>query len=162
MDSLTGPLRRKFARRNLFHELEGLDYHAPCEDTVLPEVFRTSRVNLGFSDTGWHDTDGVIPSGNLQCRLRDFEVPMSGGFYLVQEAPDHAGYYKLGTEIETWSAPEEFIDKTGFYLKNPIAAERIQKAGTRRALECHTWRHRFDHLFQRLHAMGKMLHGRAA
>jgi hypothetical protein len=162
MDSLTGPLRRKLARRHPFQELEGPDFHAPCEDEVLPEVFRTSRVNLGFSDTGWHGTDGVIPSGNLQCRLRDFEVPMSGGFYLVQETPDHADYYKIGTEIETWSAPEEFTDKVAFYLKNPIAAERIQEAGTRRVLESHTWRHRFDNLFQRLHAMGKMLHSRAA
>ena len=162
MDSLIGPLKRKLARRQLFRELEGPDFHAPCDDKVLPEVFRTSRVNLGFSDTGWHGTDGVIPSRNLQCRLRDFEVPMSGGFYLVQETPDHADYYKIGTEIETWSAPEEFTDKVAFYLKNPIAAGRIQEAGTRRALESHTWRHRFDNLFQRLHAMGKMLYSLAA
>lgn len=154
MDSLTGPLKRKFARRHAFQELAGPDFRMPCEDEVLPEIFRTTRVNLGFSDTGWHGADHVIPSGNLQCRLRDFEVPMSGGFYLVQEAPNHADYYKIGSEIETWSTPEELADKVLFFSKNDTATERIREAGRKRALESHTWRHRFDRLFRRLRAPG--------
>lgn len=153
LQSVIGPLQRKFARRYAFGGLVGPDFRPPCSDEALPDIFRGSQVNLGFSDTGWHRTDGVVFSSNLQCRLRDFEVPMSGGFYLVQEAPDHSDYYKLGQEIETWSQPEELVDKTAFYLKNSHKAERIREAGKRRALESHTWRHRFDHLFQRLRSM---------
>jgi hypothetical protein len=147
--SLTGPLRRKWARRHAFHGLDGPEFHLPCQDEALPEIFRSSCVNLGFSDTGWHAGDTVLKSNNLQCRLRDFEVPMSGGFYLVQQAPDHAAYYRLGREIETWSEPAELVDKALFYSAHPNEAARIRDAGHARVLECHTWKHRFDQLFQR-------------
>jgi spore maturation protein CgeB len=147
--SLTGPLRRKLARRHVFQDLDGPEFHLPCADEALPDIFRTSRVNLGFSDTGWHADETVLASNNLQCRLRDFEVPMSGGFYLVQQAPDHGDYYRLGREIETWSQPDELIDKALFYASHPKEAERIREAGHARVLECHTWKHRFDRLFQR-------------
>lgn len=160
--SLTDPLKRKYARQHTFEELIGPDFRPPCSDETLPLMFRSSKVNLGFSDTGWHRDGYVIPSTNLQCRLRDFEVPMAGGFYLVQKAPGHDDYYKIGEEIETWSEPEELADKVIFYSKNVTAAERIREAGQRKALQAHTWQHRFDNLFQRLYAMGKMLHSRAA
>ena len=158
MQSLFGPLRRKLSRRHVFQKVEGPDFRGPCPDDEMPEVFRESQVNLGFSDTGWHEANEVMPSGNLQCRLRDFEVPMSGGFYLVQEAPDHGEYYKIGTEIEAWSEPMEFTDKVAFYVKNHVAAERIRQAGASRALASHTWQHRFDRLFPRLIAARKKVH----
>jgi len=147
--SLTGPLRRKLARRHVFQDLAGPEFHLPCSDEALPDIFRTSRVNLGFSDTGWHADETVLASNNLQCRLRDFEVPMSGGFYLAQQAPDHGDYYQLGREIETWSQPDELVDKALFYASRPKEAERIREAGHARVLACHTWKHRFDRLFQR-------------
>jgi spore maturation protein CgeB len=85
---------------------------------------------------------------------------MSGGFYLVQETPDHQEYYDLGTEIETWSEPTELIDKLGFYSRNPEAAEKIRQAGQRRAVTCHTWKHRFDRLLERLAARQAGVGGR--
>ena len=75
---------------------------------------------------------------------------MSGGFYLVQEAPGHAEYYKIGQEIETWKDADELNDKLSYYAKNTAAALRIREAGKRRALESHTWQHRFDGLFEKL------------
>lgn len=153
--SFTGPIRNKLARRHVFKRLDGPDFKGPCEDADLPRVFRSSRVNLGFSDVGWHDKNG-IQRGALQSRLRDFEVPMAGGFYLVQETPDHREFYVIGQEIETWSEPDELIDKATFYSRNEKAAERICEAGRTRALESHTWRHRFDRLFRRLRALGKL------
>ena len=155
-ESVLGPLRRKYARNVLFQKLEGVDFKGPCDDASLPTVFSQSQVNLGFSDTGWHSEMSVRQSKNLQCRLRDFEVPMAGGFYLVQEAPDHAQYYKLGEEIVVWSEPGDFIDKVLFYLRNERAASRIREAGQKRVLKEHTWQHRFDRLFVRLRSLGRM------
>jgi len=155
-ESFLGPLRRKFSRKFPFHELGGADLRGPCDDASLPMVFNQSQVNLGFSDTGWHSETSVRQSKNLQCRLRDFEVPMAGGFYLVQEAPDHAQYYKIGEEIVSWSEPGDFIEKVLFYLRNERAAARIREAGQKRVLGEHTWQHRFDRLFARLRAQGKM------
>lgn len=155
-ESLLGPLRRKYARRFPFQELQGADLRGPCDDTALPVIFNQSEVNLGFSDTGWHSKTDVRRSKSLQCRLRDFEVPMAGGLYLVQEAPDHAQYYNLGEEIIVWSEPGEFLEKALFYSRNERANGRIREAAQRRVLKEHTWQHRFDALFARLRAQGAM------
>ena len=154
--SLTGPITRKVARKFPLDGLAGVDYRGACDADALPVIFRSSYVNLGFSDTGWHNKKQVLPSGMLQVRLRDFEVPMSGGFYLVQEVPEHRDYYVIGKEIETWSEPEELIDKVTFYSRSEEAAQRIREAGQKRALENHTWRHRFDRLFVRLRSVGRL------
>jgi len=152
--SVTGPISKKCARAHPFEELHGAELFSPCEDEALPCIFRSSKVNLGLSDTGWHRGMEVAPSNNLQCRLRDFEVPMSGGFYLVQEAPGHADYYKIGEEIDTWKDASELIDKLSYYTKNTAATLRVREAGKKRALESHTWRHRFDGMFQYLRGIG--------
>ena len=148
VDSVIGPIKKKCARTHTFETLNGAELFPPCTDEALPAIFRSSKINLGLSDTGWHAGTQVVPSKNLQCRLRDFEVPMSGGFYLVQEAPGHAEYYKIGQEIETWKDADELTDKLSFYSKQETAAWRIRDAGERRARTSHTWRHRFDDLFR--------------
>jgi spore maturation protein CgeB len=155
-ESVFGPLRRKYARQFPFQRLEGADLRGPCDDESLPAIFNQSQVNLGFSDTGWHSETNIRESKNLQCRLRDFEVPMAGGFYLVQEAPDHAQYYKLGEEIVAWSEPGDFVEKVVFYSRNARATARIREAGQKRVLVEHTWQHRFDRLFARLRSLGRM------
>ena len=81
---------------------------------------------------------------------------MSGGFYLVQNAPDLSQHYKIGEEIETWSKPDELLDKAQFYSRHPLAAHRIRRAGQQRALMEHTWQHRFDRLFATLRSLGKL------
>jgi spore maturation protein CgeB len=150
LESVVGPIKKKHARARTFEPLAGPEFFPPCTDEALPAIFRSSKINLGLSDTGWHAGTDVVSSNNLQCRLRDFEVPMSGGFYLVQEAPGHADYYKIGQEIETWKNADELADKLSFYTKNTAAASRIREAGKTRALASHTWQHRFDDLFEKL------------
>jgi len=154
--SVLGPLRRKCSRNVPFQALEDADLRGPCDDMAMPDIFNQSQVNLGFSDTGWHSETSVRSSGNLQSRLRDFEVPMAGGFYLVQHAPDLAQYYKIGEEIEAWSEPAELLDKAQFYSRHPLAVYRIRRAGQRRALTEHTWQHRFDRLFATLRSLRKL------
>jgi spore maturation protein CgeB len=132
--------------------MRGADVQGPCEEKALSDIFAESQVNLGFSDTGWHSGTGIRASKNLQCRLRDFEVPMAGGFYLVQEAPDHAEYFRIGEEIVTWTEPREFIEKARYYIGHPDAADRVRYAGQKRVLEHHTWKHRFDRLFALIRA----------
>lgn len=157
IESLLGPLRRKYSRQYSFEPLHGAELRGPCEEHSLPGIFAESHVNLGFSDTGWHSGTDIQKSHNLQCRLRDFEVPMAGGFYVTQEAPDHAQYYKLGEEIVTWSDSGDLVEKLRFYLQNPQATSKIRDAGQRRVLKEHTWRHRFDRLFDRLRSLRRYL-----
>ena len=157
VSSLVEAVRRKASRRRKLPALVGPELYPPCTDEALPVIFRSSKVNLGFSDTGWHADSRVLPSRNLQCRLRDFEVPMSGGFYLVQRAPGLEDQYRLGQEIETWTSSEELIDKLAYFNTHEAAACRIRAAGHTRAITSHTWRHRFDGLFQRLRSTGALV-----
>jgi hypothetical protein len=147
---ITRAVTRKLSRDHQFEPLTGVELAGPCTEEGMPEIFRTSRINLGFSDTGWHGKHDIVHSGMRQCRLRDFEVPMAGGFYLAQEVPAHREYYKVGEEIETWSEPEELAEKLRFYSRHVEAAEKIRDAGAKRAMASHTWQHRFDRLFEKL------------
>lgn len=150
IESVLGPIRRKHARQSSFEPMKGADLRGPCEEQTLPSIFAESQVNLGFSDTGWHSGTEIQKSHNLQCRLRDFEVPMAGGFYLVQEAPDHAEYFHIGEEIVTWRESGELIEKARYYMRHSNVTDRIRRAGQRRVLEHHTWQHRFDALFAQI------------
>ncbi len=150
VESVLGPIRRKYSRQYAFEPMEGADLRGPCDEKVLPGIFAESQVNLGFSDTGWHSGIDIQESKNLQCRLRDFEVPMAGGFYLVQEAPDHAEYFRIGEEIVTWTEPTELIEKARYYIRHPHETDRVRRAGQRRVLAQHTWKQRFDSLFAKI------------
>ena len=77
---------------------------------------------------------------------------MAGGFYLVQEAPDHGEYFRIGEEIVTWTEPGELIEKARYFMHHPHVTDRVRRAGQRRVLEHHTWKHRFDSLFAQIHS----------
>src|SRR5262249_36420780 len=80
-------------------------------------VFAHSLISLGITQS-----DGQLgdPKAVIWGRGRDFEVPMCGGFYLVQRAPEQDLHFELGKEIETWSTTDELFDKVDFYLKHPM------------------------------------------
>ncbi len=110
-------------------------------------LFRKSAINLGF--TRMVGDDPNVP-GVTQVKLRDFEVPAAGGFYLVEAAPDYDALFKPGEEVETWRTPGELLDKVRYYLQDEPAREKIAAAGRKRALAEHGWTHRFGALFVRL------------
>jgi spore maturation protein CgeB len=67
--------------------------------------------------------------------------------YLTGYTDEIAEFYEIGKENDTYSSPEELVDKTRFYLDHPVEAERLRKAGYKRSLRDHTWQSRFVHLF---------------
>jgi hypothetical protein len=116
-------------------------------DDGLVEMYSRSKINLGFSTCGeTHRTDDRM----VQIRLRDFEVPMSGGFYLVEHSEELAEFFEFGSEIETYRSREEMLDKIRFYLSHDAARERIRWAGRTRCLRDHTWQKRFESVFKEL------------
>ena len=60
------------------------------KDEDMVEVFNTSKINLGFSICGETHLNG---NPIRQVRLRDFEVPMSGGFYLTEYNEELADFF---------------------------------------------------------------------
>src|SRR5206468_11694071 len=82
------------------------------------------EVCLNFSNV-WADGrpgSKLIP----HIRLRDFEGPMCRTCYLTGHTDEIAEFYEIGKEIDTYRSPAELIDKTKFYLNNPVAAEQLQ------------------------------------
>jgi spore maturation protein CgeB len=81
---------------------------------------------------------------------RDFEIPMSGGFYLTEYHPELEKVYSLGTEIVTYKGFDDLVEKVRYFLSNPEKAEEIRKRGYERARREHTWEMRFEKIFRLL------------
>jgi spore maturation protein CgeB len=111
----------------------------------MDTLFCTAKINIGFTRMAGDDPDRP---GVTQVKLRDFEVPAAGGFYLVEVAPDHETHFRDGEEIVTWRTCDELIDKARHYLSHPEDRRRIAEAGRARALSEHLWEHRFSALFK--------------
>ncbi|MGB8355036.1 MAG: glycosyltransferase [Chthoniobacteraceae bacterium] len=116
-------------------------------DEEMIAVFSRSKINLGFSSCGdtHRGTERI-----LQIRLRDFEVPMSGGFYLVEQMDELAEFFEIDREIVCYGSRDELVDKIRFYLKNETAREAIRRAGYERARRDHTWQRRFEAVFSQI------------
>jgi spore maturation protein CgeB len=116
-------------------------------DLEMIQMYSRSRINLGFSSCGdTHATEERI----LQVRLRDFEVPMSGGFYIVEYMEELEEFFNIGKEIVCYTDKEDLADKIKYYLKHDDERERIRKAGHERCLRDHSWHKRFQKAFQKM------------
>jgi spore maturation protein CgeB len=116
-------------------------------DLELVQMFSRSKINLGFSSCGsTHETGERI----LQVRLRDFEVPMSGGFYMVEYMEELEEFFDIGKEIICYTDKEDLAEKIKYYLKHDDERERIRKAGYERCLRDHTWHERFQKAFREM------------
>ncbi|HYB94356.1 MAG TPA: glycosyltransferase [Vicinamibacterales bacterium] len=117
----------------------------PAPAGPLVDVFNRYEVCLNLSNV-WadgHPGAALIP----HVRLRDFEAPMCRACYLTGYTDEITEHYDIGTEIDAYRTPDEFVDKTRYYLAHPAAAESLRQAGYRRAVNAHTWVHRFTELF---------------
>jgi spore maturation protein CgeB len=94
--------------------------------------------------------DDPAQAGTTQVKLRDFEVPACGGFYLVEHAAEYADFFIPGQEVESWRTVGELIEKIRYYLDHESERAAIAAAGRRRALREHLWTHRFSELFAKL------------
>jgi spore maturation protein CgeB len=116
-------------------------------DEEMVMMYSRSKINIGFSSCGdTHKSTERI----LQVRLRDFEVPMSGGFYMVEEMDELRDFFEIGKEIVCYSSAEDLADKIKYYLAHDNEREAIRKAGRERCLRDHTWHKRFKSVFKEI------------
>jgi hypothetical protein len=119
----------------------------PLSDLEMIQMYSRSKINLGFSSCGnTHETGERI----LQVRLRDFEVPMSGGFYMVEYMEELEEFFEIGKEIVCYSNKEDLVEKIKYYLNHDVERERIRKAGHERCLRDHSWHKRFQTAFKEM------------
>jgi len=102
-------------------------------------LVRGAAINIGFSQMN-ADPRCEEPR---QLRLRDFEIPACGGFYLAQSCPELPLYYEIGREIAVWDTAADVVEQIRYYLARPAERAAIARAGQRRVERNHTWLHRF-------------------
>lgn len=110
-------------------------------------LVRGAAVNLGF--THFKGVPGTR-SECRQLRLRDFEVPMAGGFYLTQDCEQLRELFTPGRNVAAWNDTEDLIAQTRHYLDRPDERRRIAAAARAHCRAHHTWAHRFAGLLDEL------------
>jgi len=119
----------------------------PLSDEEMIKMYSRSRISLGFSACGeTHKTDNPI----LQVRLRDFEAPMSGAFYMVEYMHELEEFFDIGKEIVCYHDGNDLAEKAKYYLSHESEREKIRQAGYRRAVNEHTWQKRFSEAFKKM------------
>ncbi|MDZ7380139.1 MAG: glycosyltransferase, partial [candidate division KSB1 bacterium] len=113
-------------------------------DEEMVRIPSQSHISLNFSEVK-DELNGEI---KRHIRLRDFEVPMSGGLLMTGYQDELMEYYEIGREILCYDSKEELLDKCRYYLRHQQEAEAIRQAGYERARRDHTWANRFQQLFQ--------------
>jgi hypothetical protein len=124
-------------------------------DEEMVRLYSESRIALGFAKVG---QTFAGPDPIRQVRLRDFEAPMSGAFYLMEYVAEIEEFFAVGREIACFDGEEDLLDKARYFLAHEAERERIREAGHRRALAEHTWERRFADFF----AHAGLPHGAAA
>ena len=117
----------------------------------LIRMFSQSRISLGFATS---DNLSKGPHRRTHLRLREFEAPMSGALYLTEYQPELEEYFTVGKEVLCYRDREDLLDQVRYYLAHPEQGERVRRAGYRRAVNEHTWQHRFRELFSALGLVG--------
>ena len=119
----------------------------PLSDEEMVQMYSRSKISLGFSNVGeTHRATQPIK----QIRLRDFEAPMSGAFYVTEYMPELEEFFRVGKEIVCYHDKADLADKVKYYLAHTEERETIRQAGYRRAVSEHTWQKRFQQVFQQI------------
>jgi spore maturation protein CgeB len=143
------PPSHRFEERKAVEFIPAEHRHDVLSDDDLIALYSRSKINLGFSTCGETHVD---PTGKriVQIRLRDFEIPMAGGFYMVEHQDELAEFFDLQNEIVCYHSREDLVDKIRHYLAHPEQRNKIRLAGMARARRDHTWQKRFTDAFSQM------------
>ncbi|MEK5166270.1 glycosyltransferase [Paenibacillus sp. FSL R5-0527] len=81
---------------------------------------------------------------------RTFEISACGTLQLVDARDDLALFYEPGKEIETFSSPQEMLDKIHFYLNHEKERREIALNALERTYRDHTYANRLDEMLRHI------------
>lgn len=134
-------------KRNLYMRYPK-NFHPPIQDDELISLYSKSEISLGFTEV--YDNHDINRPIRQHLHLREFEAPMSGALYCTGYMDELAEMFEPDKEILTYKSPDELLGKIKYYLAHPLQAEKIRRAGRRRALAEHSYQVRFKKLFELL------------
>ena len=122
------------------------NFHFPITDDEMVRKYSESKISLGFLEV--YDNHDHSQKTMQHLHLREFEVPMCGALYFTNYSDELAEHYEPDKEVIIFRNEHELLDKVKYCLLHPTEAERVRRAGHRRALYCHTYQKRFEDLFK--------------
>ncbi|MDZ7819165.1 MAG: glycosyltransferase [Aliarcobacter sp.] len=109
-------------------------------DDEMIDIFNKSKIVLGFSTVGKND-DVYILKG------RDFEVPLTGSFYITGYHKELEEYFNIGRDIETYNSKKDLLKKVKYYLENEKEREIIARNGYEKCIKNYTAKRSYEKLF---------------
>lgn len=109
----------------------------------VPDLFAHSRIVLGCGTIGYCEDFPAL-------KLRDFDGPMSGSFYLTYDNPDIYPLFAVGEEIATYDSIPKAVASARYFLDHPEEMDKMAAAARKRAVASHTWEQRFRFLLSQL------------
>lgn len=116
------------------------------------EVYNGSKIiiNLHRSHEDELVNNNLLKIPGSSPNPRTFEVAASSAFQLTDMREDLPRFYEPGVEIETYSSPNELLDKVHYYLEHEEQRRNIALKGLERTLRDHTYMNRIDQLLTTL------------
>ncbi|MFV1006189.1 CgeB family protein [Bacillus cereus] len=116
------------------------------------QYYRSTKVNINMHRT---TQDQTLNCNSLQIEAhsinnRTFEIANSCAFQLTDIRYNLTKHYTLGSEIETFHSPSEFIEKSEYYLAHEKARVQIATNAYKRTLREHTYNHRIRQLLNNI------------
>jgi hypothetical protein len=114
-------------------------YEGEVWGTDMYQVLRASRVSLNA-----HLDPPFDDAGNMRL----FEATGVGSFLLTDAARNLDHLFKPGQEVATWTSVDDCLSKIAAALKDDGFRTAVARAGQRRTLFHHTYRHRAETLLR--------------
>lgn len=102
-------------------------------------LFNEAKIVLGFSSVGKSENINII-------KARDFEVPMTGNFYITQYHDELEQYFRIGNEIETYNNKNDLLNKITHYLDNNEERKSIEQAGYQKAFSSYNVHSKYSNI----------------
>jgi spore maturation protein CgeB len=107
-------------------------YHELTYYMDLPNFYPLSEINFNCTSK---QMKGAV-------NQRIFDVPAAGAFIITDRREQMDNLFEPGTEIVSFSSPEEASSLIQYYLKHPRERNKIAAAARKRVLAQHCYEHR--------------------
>lgn len=105
-------------------------HHGPAWGKEMYKIFGQSKITINRH---------IDIAKNYAANMRLYEATGLGTM-LITEMKDNLGeIFEIGREVETYSSPEELIEKIKYYSQHDKKREEIARAGQKRTLKEHTY-----------------------
>ena len=107
--------------------------------SLINEFYNQCKIVLGIGTIGYCE--------NLtSLKLRDFDVPMSGAFYLTSYCEELSTLYDEDSEVVMYRGIDDLINKCHYYIEHEEKRDLIAFHGNLRAFNDHRYESRFSTL----------------